>query len=251
MESRLSLPIAGDEPRIEVYGGDILADVFRVGTVKRANEISGGLSQPMKMPEYSFNLPSSKCRTGGRLKEVEGSVCFSCYSADDWDWVRQSEVRHGTRYPTDNVREAMRRRYEGLVHPEWVPALVYLIQHYRVKHFRWHDSGDVASVEHQLNIFKVAEHTPQTRFWQPSREIEIVREALRRALQPTNHILRMSAHMIGGKPPRGFPHTSMVIRGTVAPEGSVLCPAPDQEGQCKGCRHCWEPEVQDVSYRLH
>jgi len=58
----LSLPLAGDEPRIEVYEGNILADVFKVGLVKRTNEIKGRqkTGKTAKGVRNFFYLPMKK-----------------------------------------------------------------------------------------------------------------------------------------------------------------------------------------------
>lgn len=90
------------------------------------------------------------------------------------------------------------------------------------------------SVEHQLNIAKVAEYTPETQHWQPSREIEIIREALRRiGVFPENLTVRVSAHMIGDPGPAGFENTS-TVHATKAPQGSYVCPALDQGNALRG-----------------
>jgi len=109
----------------------------------------------------------------------------------------------------------------------------------------------VQSVEHQLNIAKVAEYTPETQHWQPSREIEIIREAIRRiGVFPDNHVVRVSAHTIGAAGPAGFANTS-TVHATRAPEGSYVCPAPDQGNVCGECRACWNRKIKNVSYWLH
>ena len=33
--------------------------------------------------------------------------------------------------------------------------------------------------------------------------------------------------------------------------GTPTCLAPQQQGQCKDCRACWDPTVTLVSYRKH
>ena len=44
---------------------------------KEALKIIGGrLSKPSKMPGWSIGLPAKECKTGGKLQQVKGSVCF-------------------------------------------------------------------------------------------------------------------------------------------------------------------------------
>ena len=62
---------------------------------------------------------------------------------------------------------------------------------------------------------------------------------------PENLVVRLSAAMIDGAPPEGFPHTSTVVTSCAS------CPAPQQNNECGTCRACWNPEVKNVSYHKH
>ncbi len=232
------LPLFGP-PVIRAYDDSHLDEhLAEIKTIRRANEITGGLSKPSKMPEYGYSIPATRCKVGGRLQAVRGSVCQRCYALTN-------------RFTMANVQAAMERRFQGLSHPQWVAAMVLMLRKRMVKYMRWHDSDDVQSVEHQLNILAVAKHTPETQHWQPSREIEYVREALRQLGEPlANIVIRMSAHMIDAPPPAGFPNTSTVTASKPR-RGSYACPAPDQGNRCGKCRECWNPDVRDVSYWLH
>ena len=107
---------------------------------KEARRITGGLSAPSKMPGPAYNLPAQGCITGAKLQAVEGSVCAGCYALKG-------------RYNFKNVRLALARRLQSLDHPQWVYAMIVLIKGEEV--FRWHDSGDLQSVQHLMNIFEV------------------------------------------------------------------------------------------------
>lgn len=215
----------------------------RIRTIKAADSITGGLSRPSKMPEYAHNIPATACKVGSRLQEVRGSVCNKCYALTN-------------RYRHPAVITAMRRRLEGLSHPDWTPAMALTIGKREIQHMRIHDSGDFQSVEHILNWLQVAQATPNTQYWAPSREYDMVRRAIRGALKrigfavPENFVFRMSAHMIGEKAPESFTNTSSVHAARPSEE-SHLCPASDQENECRDCRACWNPEVKDVAYWLH
>ena len=108
--------------------------------VKEANKITGGRSAPGKMPEGSYNIPASACQTGQILAKVEGTPCEGCYALKG-------------RYRFPNVKAALARRLKSLDHPDLVEAMTTLVK--KKKHFRWHDSGDIQSVWHLINIFKV------------------------------------------------------------------------------------------------
>jgi len=123
---------------------------------------------------------------------------------------------------------------------------------------RWHDSGDLQSVEHLTKICAVAALTPQIRHWLPTRELAIVK-AYQAAggTVPGNLVIRVSATMVDGPATTAWPATSGVH--TAVPHFSPLCdhaplqtcPAPKQEGKCGDCRACWDPAVKQVSYHLH
>ena len=129
---------------------------------KEANQITGGLSKPSKMPGYSYNIPAARCKVGAKLAKVPGSVCHGCYALKG-------------RYRFRNVKEALERRYQAAMNnPNWIHGMVYLIQVSKKKEFRWHDSGDIQSLEHLLRIFQVCELTPEVKHWLPTREAVIL-----------------------------------------------------------------------------
>jgi len=195
---------------------------------KEAKEITGGLSKPSKMPGPSYNLPAIACITGAKLAKVPGTVCYGCYALKG-------------RYRFSNVRQALARRLESLPHPRWVEAMTALISGEEV--FRWHDSGDLQSVEHLKRIFEVCKATPETSHWLPTREAKFL--PLSTDSIPKNLIIRMSSHMIDQKPVKFWPWTSTVSTG------SFTCPASKQGNECKSCRNCWSREVANVSYPKH
>ena len=123
---------------------------------KEARAITGGLSDPGKMPGYAYSLPAQACITGSKLVKIPGTVCYGCYALKG----------NYKRFPS--VRLALAKRLQALPHPRWVDAMVTLI--YGEEVFRWHDSGDLQSVQHLKNIFEVCSRTPSTWHWLPTRE---------------------------------------------------------------------------------
>ena len=122
--------------------------------------------------------------------------------------------------------------------------------------FRWHDSGDLQSVEHLDNIVSVAKLTPNTRHWLPTRENKIVLSYLENNVLPSNLCVRVSSAMIDGPPLGKFPNTS-TVHTAGSPIGLEIdihdhnCPAHKQDNKCGDCRACWSPEVGNVSYLVH
>ena len=193
-----------------------------------AEKITGGLSAPGKMPEGSYNLPASMCQTGAKLRQIPGTPCHGCYAFKG-------------RYNFSNVKDALTRRLESLTDPQWVQAMAVLIK--GKKHFRWHDSGDLQSVQHLINIFEVCKLTPGTSHWLPTREAKFL--PLNTDSIPKNLIIRLSGHKID-KPAAGFwPWTSTVVTQAKS------CPAKEQGNQCQDCRACWDRATPNIAYGLH
>jgi len=193
---------------------------------KEAKEITGGLSAPGKMPEGSYNLPAGACQTGQILALVEDTPCNKCYALTG-------------RYRFPNVKAALARRLESLTHPRWVEAMTTLVK--KKKHFRWHDSGDIQSVKHLINIFEVCKNTPATMHWLPTQE----RKYLPLGSYPKNLVIRLSNAKNNSKPGNAWTHWSTVV------DKDGNCPASKQGNVCGSCRRCWNKEVSNVAYPLH
>jgi hypothetical protein len=211
----------------------------KITTKRMANAIAGTLGQPSKMPGMSYGIPASACKVGGKLQKVAGSTCSNCYA-----------LKANYQYPS--VVKAQSTRIASLTHPQWVDAMVYLIANApkdRRSWFRWHDSGDIQSIEHLENIVAIARQLPRIKFWLPTREQGIVRAYLAQFGDfPANLTVRVSAQMVDGIRPSGFKVTSGVH--TVSTDGHA-CPAPKQGNQCRKCRACWDANVPHVSYHIH
>jgi len=200
------------------------------------HQLTGGLSTPSKMPCHGYSIPASACKTGSKLRSVAGSTCSSCYACKG-------------RYTFDNVQSALNRRLDAINHPSWIDWMTILISRKeRSGYFRWHDSGDLQSMDHLLAIIEIANRLPQIRFWLPTREIGLMRQFVRdygADAIPSNLTIRVSAAMVGGD--------AIQIDGcqtsTVSEQGT--CPAPQQGNRCGDCRACWDKSVSNVVYNLH
>ena len=210
-------------------------------TVKEAWAEVGGLSKPSKMPSYGYSLSAFKCKVGSKLREVLNSTCANCYALKG-------------RYIFPNVQEALDRRMDKLQNnPKWVDAMIYLILHYctKTKVFRWHDSGDLQSVQHLINIVNIAECTPNVKHWLPTREVGIVQEYKKLFGDfPSNLVVRISATMVNGVPHKFHEHSSTVATSNDLAIGH-LCPAPKQDNKCGDCRACWDTNIKNVTYLEH
>ena len=215
---------------------------------KEALDIVGGLSEPSKLPCYGYSLPTSACITGVKLQNVTGTICRTCYA------------RRGN-YTFPHVQRAMERRLESLKDPRWVDAMTYLIT--GMSYFRWHDSGDIQSVNHLQMIAEVARRTPETTHWLPTREYQMViefvdsmraiarlkKKALRKYV-PENLVIRLSAMRFEQKGPEKLAKKLGVLVSSASKTG-FNCPASLQGNKCLLCRKCWERETFDISYHRH
>jgi hypothetical protein len=140
-------------------------------------------------------------------------------------------------------------RLEGISHPLWEEAMVVQIKAANTTRFRWFDSGDVQSPEHLEKIYRIAEKLPEVRFWLPTQEYKMVKDA-RRA--PDNILVRVSHPKLNPKKRlSGFNHQSAVADEN--PQG-FPCPASWGAGnKCAlhNCTACWDKQVTLVTYRRH
>ena len=200
--------------------------------VKEAKAITGSMTRTSKMPGLSYSLPAWECKTGAKLRKIKNSVCAGCYALKG----------NYTRYPA--IKAAQYVRLKAITDPRWVDSMVAQIK--RQKFFRWHDAGDIQSMDHLNKIFEVCKLTPETRHWMPTREAQFLNQIKPEAV-PKNLIIRMSSHMIDQKPVTFWPWTSTV---TSKKEGAS-CPAPKQGGKCGSCRSCWDRNTPNVEYGKH
>ena len=206
-----------------------------------AKEITGGLSRTSKLECGSFSLSAFDCVTGSKLAKVKDSVCNKCYAR-----------RNTYLYPS--VKTAQARRIKKLNNPSWAEAMVKLIRIQALENdtdlFRWFDSGDLQ--EGMLaKIVEVCKLTPEIKHWLPTHEASMIikdKEKLGGKL-PANLIIRLSASMIDGNPPKSWEYSSTVHKKT-KPIG-FLCKAKDQGGKCLDCTACWNKDIKNISYMQH
>jgi hypothetical protein len=212
--------------------------------IKEAHAIAGSIGYPSKMPGTSYGLSAEKCITGSKLAQIEGSTCFNCYA-----------LKGNYIYPS--VKAAHEKRLAGINHPAWPKAMAGML---RAAHrpnkkgeqlppfHRWHDSGDLQSIEHLEAICEVARLTPELMHWIPSRELAILKAFLAKGgIVPDNLIIRISATMVDGAPTKAWPHTSTVQTKRTAES----CPSLLNDGKCGACRRCWDKSIPNIPYPIH
>jgi len=206
-----------------------------------AKSICGSVTQTSKMPCKSYSLPTIACQTGYKMAQIKGSICHGCYANKGFYALYAA-----------TVEPAQHARLESLNDANWVSGMVAHIG--TDAYFRWHDSGDLASLTHLEMIAQVALATPNCKHWLPTREYGYVKEFIAKHKSvPTNLIIRLSAMYpdVQVRIPRslrGIPGITASNVHTVTPLGT-LCGAPQNDGQCGTCRACWSDVT--VSYELH
>jgi len=209
-------------------------------TVKEAVDYVGGFSSPGKMPCFGYSIPPQECKTGMKLRQVKNSICSVCYAFRG-------------NYPFPVVKNAMARRFASLKDlPKWTEAMVVAIGGTEGSgFFRWHDAGDIQSLEHLEAINQIAKRLPHIKFWLPTREYSFVSEFVEKHKSfSSNLIVRLSAYMVEGKPPIELAKRLGVLTSGVSKVG-FTCPASSQGNKCLSCRSCWDSNVPNVNYKRH
>ena len=194
-----------------------------------AIQITHTLSNPSKMPGWSYGLPAKECKTGSKLRLVKGSTCYNCYALKGC-------------YVFPDVKAAQYKRLASLKLDPWTTAMAAQINSKKSKWFRWHDSGDVQSLEHMKKILTVCRLTPDTKHWLPTQERDYLPDPKE---VPSNLIIRLSGSKVDGPRSTAWKHTSSVVTKNAS------CPAQLQGGKCKTCRACWNKRIKNVSYKKH
>lgn len=223
--------------------------------IKDAIYLTGGLSRTSKMPCPSFGLHVSSCTTGQKLRKISHSVCSKCYA-------------HKGRYLFKNVTNAGKERIKNITkaiatenQQIWVDAMVFLIKSKAAKsgYFRWHDTGDIFSVEYLKMILDVVKATPEIKHFLPTKELSLVRTAKVLGI-PDNLNIRVSALLLNKlykniEPSAGITSSAVFKCETAERETELaklghVCPGV-RSHQCGECRACWDRNVGTVIYPQH
>ena len=208
-----------------------------IKTLKQASEIIGGYTVTSKMPTISYSISAKDCITGSKLRKIKNSVCSDCYA------LKGNYIRYAK-----NIEKAQNKRLKAIFSKDWTNAMIYIMNHQKqvIKSglFRWHDSGDLQSMEHLQKIVDIAKSTPNIKHWLPTKESNIIKNF--KGDIPKNLIIRLSGSFINGKAPL-YKNTSTVTTD----KDKATCRSFENNGQCKDCRKCWDSSIQNISYLNH
>ena len=209
-------------------------------TKKEAKEITGGLSNPSKMPGKGYSLPPAECNNGNKFKDDRNSVCASCYACKG-------------RYLFKNVQGALYRRLEAIKDVRWVEAMVTLLED-EYPYFRWHDSGDIQNMDHFSKIVEIAEKLPNHKFQIPTKEYGIVLCYIGSHEVPDNLVVRFSSPVPDKQLPVTLNHPNLALATVYSSVDKCgedyVCPATTDRHTCDNCRFCWDNKG-GVAYIQH
>ena len=186
------------------------------------------------MPCRSWSLPTYACISGSRLAHIKNSVCSSCYA-----------TKGAYRWPS--TINAQTRRLLHARHPQWVEAMVTLINHYSRDYFRWFDSGDLQDMEMLNKIFEVCRQTPETQHWLPTQE----RRMVKHVVPPPNLVIRVSSPIMEVPLISSIHWTTSMVMKHPDPSVGYICPATTIRHKCEDCRACWDAQVDNIIYKRH
>ena len=140
-------------------------------TKRIAESLAGSVTQTTKMPCKSYSLPVVACKTGFKMAQLPGSICSSCYAMKGNYHMYANNIEPAQHARLDAVLTALNNVEYSAV---WVDSMATLIG--SDQYFRWHDSGDLQSVDHLHLIVRVCEATPNCHHWLPTREYAMVKQ---------------------------------------------------------------------------
>ena len=231
-------------------------------TIKEATKLTGGLSNPSKMPGYGYSVSKDTCPVIAKHSDCD-SICSKCYAKKG-------------RYNFPKVQAAMKlRAQKRMFSLEWQKGMEHLISkrctgwYGNVPYFRWHDCGDIEYVEDLLSIMSIAKNLPKVHFWLPTKRYELV-EMIDKKDVPKNLTIRLSAHYIDRKPMydcaigsqdgtsfkvedpgklKKYPFSTVIKE--ISYKDARICPATNGQKGCQECRKCWDSKVKHISYKIH
>lgn len=241
--------------------------------------ITGGLSNPSKMPGKGWGTSAMRCQRGKVMSGINGTTCAGFdpnvpvgAKLKPTDNPKNGCYAQDGKYIMPNVIECHARRIEAFYADTdlWISAMAMLVSgvyHVNAKpsrYFRFLDSGDLESPEMLAAFAALAMICTKTKFWVPTRQYNhVVKYHAMGGVIPANMVVRISCDMHDALPPKRVLRdgvcASNVLRemtdAELAAAGGYACPAT-QKGKpstCLGnkCLSCFSREVPLVGYHNH
>jgi hypothetical protein len=141
----------------------------------------------------------------------------------------------------------------------WVDTMAQLLS--KETYFRWHDSGDLQSVEHLKLVVAVCKRTPHVMHRMPTKEVKLIRRYVQTVSKlPFNLVIQLSSPMVNDRLDvskeewaYGMQVATVYTNAAAAyADGKIfVCPATTERKSCDDCRACWDPNMTNIAYMLH
>jgi len=191
-----------------------------------------------KMPGTTYAIDAFACNVGSRLREIEGTPCFSCYA------IKLQKLRPSV----DQGWKANLAKWNASDPKAWAQAMAFQIKRYCTDGYhRWFDSGDLQGMDMLEAICEVARMTPDIKHWLPTQERGLV---MRLMNKPDNLVIRVSASKVDKPESAGVWSNSSYVFNKTEPTGKE-CRARHRGNACGDCRACWDPTVPVIAYPKH
>jgi len=155
------------------------------------------------------------------------------------------------RYHGNNVKIPRINNRAAWQDESWVIDMINMIK--EEKFFRWFDSGDVYHPKLAEKIYQVMKGTPNVRHWLPTRshKIDKIRPWLEKMNKLENVKVRYSSDSVMGEYEKGLHGSTIIPAHHTDDENLTVCGAYSRGGKCKGCRACWDKNVDIIAYPAH
>lgn len=198
---------------------------------------------------WSFSLPAGK--DGACPMAIENdpqSICSKCYAMTG-------------RYVFSNIIKSQYIRFgwvkESLLNKTFINDMTNKIGALTPNaYFRWHDSGDLFSLEYLQAVTQICNNLPHIKFWVPTRAWRFPhwKSALSRLDSLSNVVVRYSALYTNDHSPFVSSCGSTVIDDiSKLPPIHTICPKTLNHSSCgkENCRSCWDKNSNKIAYLEH
>ena len=252
----------------------------KIKLLKEAKSIAGTLTHTEKMPCRSYGISATVCQVGKAMKILnEQKLNIKCKHDIEVALVDGKLIPtcalcycdNRGRYKFEEYKACATKRTLSITNPLWTEALVYMINNEQKKgydYFRWHDSGDIQSLDHLEHIIVACICIPLVSHWLPTLEagshIAQFVQKYGSIDKIDNLCVRASTPFINKRP---MPNKNTGVRASVviADDRTLrqemvefmnnnICPAKlhtgEDKGKCGKCRKCWDKDIDIISYPL-
>lgn len=219
---------------VDFYLRKLKTPLANKNILPQITERIGPLSNPSKMPCFSWDIPASLCKTGSILRTLEDTPCSKCYACKG-------------RFRFSNVEKANQLRLQKYHEDaDWKLLMSIRLLKQRNDYFRWFSSGDLQSSQMFHDILVVAFITRDyVKHWLPTQERNFVKEYINHI--PRNMCVRISSTKINHVQYSNLPG---VCNSNIS-DDFWTCPSHLYENTCGSCRACWDISNKLITYRLH